>query len=69
MRRYRIAFLLFGMSLLSYVDRATLSFAAKGIADTFQLTPVALGVLFSSFLWAYSALVVPMGLLVDRFGP
>ena len=68
MRRYRIAFLLFGMSLLSYVDRATMSFAAKGLADTFRLTPVALGFLFSSFLWAYSVLVVPMGLLVDRFG-
>ena len=40
----------------------------KGLADTFRLTPVALGFLFSSFLWAYSVLVVPMGLLVDRFG-
>ncbi len=67
-RRYWIACLLFGMSLLSYVDRAALSFAAKGIADSFHLTPVALGYLFSSFLWSYSALVVPMGLLVDRFG-
>ena len=57
------------MSLLSYVDRATISFAATGIAHDFRLTPVALGFLFSSFLWSYSALVVPMGVLVDRFGP
>ena len=57
------------MSLLSYVDRATISFAATGIAQAFRLTPVALGFLFSSFLWSYSVLVVPMGFLVDRFGP
>ena len=69
LRRYRIAFLLLGMSLLSYVDRATISFAATGIASSFHLTPIALGYLFSSFLWSYAALVVPMGLLVDRFGP
>ncbi len=68
-RRYRIAFLLLGMSLLSYVDRATISFAANGITRDFRLTPIALGFLFSSFLWSYSALVVPMGLMVDRFGP
>ena len=67
-RRYWIAALLFSMSLLSYLDRAAISFAAKGIDDSFHLTPVALGYLFSSFLWSYSALVVPMGLLVDRFG-
>ena len=67
-RRYWIAFLLPGMPLLSYVDRAAISFAANGIADSFHLTPVALGYLFSAFLWSYSALVVPMGLLVDRFG-
>jgi MFS family permease len=41
--------------------------AAKPIAQEFGLTPVHLGYLFSSYLWAYVLISIPMGLLVDRF--
>ena len=67
-RRGWIALLLFTLALINYIDRVTLSFAATPIAKEYGLSPVLLGYLFSSFLWTYTLFLLPMGLLVDRFG-
>lgn len=67
-RRGWVALMLFGLTLINYIDRATLSFAIFPIAQMFHLSPVAQGYLFSSFIWSYTLCVIPMGLLVDRFG-
>jgi MFS family permease len=67
-RRLWIALMLFSLAMINYVDRVTLSFAAAPIAKQFDLSPVALGYLFSSFLWTYTLFLIPAGMLVDRFG-
>jgi ACS family glucarate transporter-like MFS transporter len=67
-RRYWIALMLFSLAMINYIDRVTLSFAAAPISKEFGLSPVALGYLFSSFLWTYTIFLIPMGMLVDRFG-
>ena len=67
-KRGWIALLLFALATINYVDRVTLSFAAGPIAKEYGLNSVALGYLFSSFLWTYTLGLIPMGLLVDRFG-
>jgi MFS family permease len=67
-RRWWIALLLFAMTAINYIDRVALSLAAKPIAVEFGLTSVQLGYLFSSFLWTYTLALIPMGVLVDRFG-
>jgi ACS family glucarate transporter-like MFS transporter len=67
-RRAWIAFLLFSLTLINYLDRATLSFAIFPIAKEFDLSSVEKGWLLSSFTWAYTVMVVPMGMLVDRHG-
>jgi len=67
-KRVWIALMLFSLAMLNYIDRVTLSFAASPIAKEFGLSPVALGYLFSSFLWTYTVFLIPMGMLVDRFG-
>jgi len=67
-RRGWVALFLFALSLINYIDRVTLSFAATPIAAEYHLSPVALGYLFSSFLWTYTLCLIPMGLLVDRYG-
>ena len=67
-RRGWVALMLFCMTLINYIDRATLSFAIFPIQEAFHLSPVAKGYLFSSFIWSYTLCVIPMGLLVDRFG-
>jgi ACS family glucarate transporter-like MFS transporter len=67
-RRYWIYGLLFCLSAINYVDRVALSVASQPIAQEFGLSPIALGYLFSSFLWTYLICLLPMGMIVDRFG-
>lgn len=67
-RRAWISVFLFTLAMINYVDRVALSVAAKPIAAEFDLSPVAMGYLFSSFLWTYLLCLIPMGILVDRFG-
>src|SRR4029077_16832451 len=67
-RRYWVFFLLFLFNLIAYVDRVNMSVAGKTIAQELGLSPVALGYLFSSFLWAYVLMMLPGGGLIDRWG-
>jgi MFS family permease len=68
-RRYWVFFLLFLFSAIAYLDRVNMSVAGKAIAHEFGLSPIALGYLFSSFLWAYVLMMLPGGRLIDRWGP
>lgn len=67
-RRSLVALFLFSLTAINYIDRLALSMAAKPVAEEFHLSPVQLGYLFSSYLWAYVMVSIPMGMLVDRFG-
>ncbi len=67
-RRGWVALFLFTLAMINYVDRGALSFAAGSIAHELGLSPVTLGYVFSSFLWSYVILLVPAGMLVDRYG-
>ena len=67
-RRVWILVFLFLLSSINYIDRVALSLAGKSIATEFNLSSVELGYLFSSFLWLYVICLIPMGLIVDRFG-
>src|SRR5271154_6012107 len=67
-RRYWVFFLLFLFNAVAYVDRVNMSVAGKPIAHEFGLSPIALGYLFSSFLWAYVLMMLPGGRLIDRWG-
>jgi MFS family permease len=67
-RRYWVYFLLFLFNVICYLDRINMSVAGRSIAQEFALSPVALGYLFSSFLWAYVIMMLPSGRLVDSLG-
>jgi ACS family glucarate transporter-like MFS transporter len=67
-RRGWIAFFLFLLAMINYMDRIALSIAAKPIAQEFKLNAVGMGYLFSSFIWSYALFLIPMGILIDRFG-
>lgn len=67
-RRGWISLFLFTLAMINYVDRVALSVASKPISLEFDLSPVAMGYLFSSFLWTYLLCLIPMGILSDRFG-
>ncbi len=67
-RRYWVYFLLFLFNVICYLDRINMSVAGKPIAVEFGLTPIQLGYLFSSFLWAYVVMMLPSGRMVDSLG-
>ena len=67
-RRFWVYLLLLVFAGIAYVDRVNMSVAGKPIAHELGLTPVMLGYLFSSFLWAYVVMMLPGGRLIDRWG-
>lgn len=67
-RRGWIAFFLFTLAMINYMDRIALSIAAKAVATEFHLSTIQMGYLFSSFIWSYALFLIPMGLLIDRYG-
>ena len=54
---------------VNYMDRSAVAVANGPIRDSLHLTPGEMGLLLSSFAWAYGLAQLPAGLLVDRFGP
>jgi MFS family permease len=54
--------------LISFLDRINLSVAAPQLQKALDLGPAELGLLFTVYSWPYTALQVPMGLVVDRLG-
>jgi len=67
-RRLWVCVFLFVLTTINYTDRVALSVAAKPVSVEFGLSPIEMGYLFSSFLWMYIVCLIPVGLLVDRFG-
>ena len=67
-RRAWICAFLFTLQAINYADRVALSVVAKPVASDLALSPVAVGYLLSSFLWSYLLCLIPMGILVDRYG-
>jgi MFS family permease len=67
-KRYYVYAGLFVLMFINYLDRVNLSVAAKPLSESYGLSPIDMGYIFSAFLWTYLLCLIPMGLLVDRFG-
>ncbi|HEX3972362.1 MAG TPA: MFS transporter [Stellaceae bacterium] len=68
-RRYWVYLFMLTLIMINYIDRTAVSIVAKPIATEFDLSPVQMGYLFSTFLWTYTVCLLPIGILVDRHGP
>jgi ACS family glucarate transporter-like MFS transporter len=66
--RFYLAFLLFALSGIAFLDRTNISIAGLQIADEFGLGNQQLGWIFSSFLIGYAVFQIPAGWLAVRFG-
>jgi ACS family glucarate transporter-like MFS transporter len=66
--RYLILAMIFMVTVFNYVDRATLSIAAPSMRKELGFDTVTMGIAFSAFGWAYTAMQIPGGILLDRFG-
>jgi sugar phosphate permease len=67
--RWLVLLLISLMYMITYMDRTGISIAAPGMAREFKLSPTAIGIVFSVFLWAYAIGQIPLGSLADRLGP
>jgi MFS transporter, ACS family, hexuronate transporter len=67
--RYVVAFLLFLAGVINYLDRAALGVVAPFLQKDLNLSPSALGVIFSTFFIGYSLFAFVGGQLADRYGP
>jgi ACS family glucarate transporter-like MFS transporter len=67
--RYILAFWLFILSGVAFLDRTNISIAGLNISREYGLGNQRLGWIFSSFLIGYAAFQLPAGWLASRFGP
>jgi ACS family glucarate transporter-like MFS transporter len=66
--RYGIMAMLFFMTAMNYADRSTLSITGAAIQQTFGISSITLGYMFSAFAWTYVLAQIPGGKLLDRYG-
>ena len=68
-KRFFLAFWLFVLSAISFLDRTNISIAGLRISSEYGLGNQRLGWIFSAFLIGYAGFQVPAGWLASRFGP
>ena len=66
--RFGVLAWLCSLAALAYVQRNAISLAEVEIRAEFQLTQFQMGLVFSSFLWAYAAAQIPASWLAQRWG-
>jgi ACS family glucarate transporter-like MFS transporter len=67
--RYFLAFWLFVLSGVAFLDRTNISIAGLQISAEYGLGNQRLGWIFSAFLIGYAGFQIPAGVLAARFGP
>ena len=67
--RFFLAFWLFVLSGVAFLDRTNLSIAGLQISTEYGLGNQRLGWIFSAFLIGYAAFQIPAGWLATRYGP
>src|ERR1700722_14463148 len=67
--RFFLAFWLFVLSGVAFLDRTNISIAGLQISAEYGLGNQRLGWIFSAFLIGYAAFQIPAGWLAARYGP
>lgn len=66
--RWVILALLFGISIITYIDRVNISVTARQMIPALGLTTIQMGQIFSAFVLGYALFQIPGGWLGDRWG-
>jgi len=66
--RWRIAALLFAISVVTYIDRVNISVTARQMMPALGLTDLQMGHVFSAFVFGYALFQIPGGWVGDRWG-
>ncbi len=67
-RRFGVVLALFLLSMITYIDRTSISTAKDPIAAELNLSDVEMGMVFSSFALGYAVMQLPAGWIVDTVG-
>jgi MFS transporter, ACS family, glucarate transporter len=67
--RFYLAFWLFVMSAVAFMDRSNVSIAGLQIMRDFGLSSIRLGSISSAFLLGYAGMQIPAGWAAAKFGP
>ncbi len=67
--RWFVAFLIFFITLINFIDRSAISFVIEPLKKEFQFTDTQFGMILSAFGLGYMLLTALGGWLVDKFGP
>src|SRR5579864_7224500 len=67
--RWFLVFWIFVLAAIAFLDRVNISIAGPSIAESYGLSNVRLGAVFSSLLWGYALFQTVGGRLADRLGP
>lgn len=67
--RWKLFILLLVLVAVNYIDRGSISVALPIIQKEFNLPPELVGLLLSAFFWTYALMQIPVGWLIDKFGP
>jgi ACS family glucarate transporter-like MFS transporter len=57
------------MVTICYIDRVNLAVTASTLMKTFNLSSTQMGVLMSAFFWSYVLVMIPLGEVINRWGP
>ena len=66
--RWRMAALLFAVSVVTYIDRVNISVTARQMMPALGLTDLQMGHVFSAFVFGYALCQIPGGWAGDRWG-
>lgn len=67
--RWWILGIVMAIMAVTALNRLNLSIAGKYIEEEFSFSTIAMGGVFSAFLWGYGLFQIPWGYVCDRFGP
>src|SRR5579862_1768653 len=67
--RHRVLSMLFLLSVITFIDRVSISLAGPRMQQELHITPKEWGWVLGAFAIAYAAFEIPSGALGDRIGP
>ncbi|TEB07453.1 putative galactarate transporter [Pelotomaculum schinkii] len=67
--RYMAIFLIAMAITVNYIDRVNIAVATPTLMTVLGLSASQMGVLMSAFFWSYTLMMIPVGALLNKFGP
>lgn len=67
--RWLLVFWIFLLAAIAFLDRVNISIAGPAIAESYGISNIQLGSVFSALLWGYALFQTIGGRLADRLGP